>query len=175
MNYLDEQGRYRVGSLFWEHRIPGIMEKYPPVWTLKDVPVVYKGSTLPSLKTIYLSYDHVPTCEYQFAMDHIGSWEHWKALADSATLSTVIAQWREELSVRLKCNAIKLLMDISRESTTAGLAAARYIADEAYIPKRVGRISKAEKEREIKIAAGVRDTLSSDMERLGLELVSGGK
>ncbi len=55
-----------------------------------------------------------------------------------------------------------------------GVNAAKYLAEKGYLPKR-GRPSKEEVERERKIQAGVNKELESDMERIGLKVVNGGK
>ena len=90
------------------------------------------------------------------------------------------AWWRTVYSSSIRksgCrpHAIKNLIGLSKEKTPSGAAAARYLADEGYIPKKIGRITKEEKVRQTKIAAGIRDDLKSDMERLGIELITGTK
>lgn len=177
----DTGGRYRITSLFWEKRGIGEREeKYEPLFTTKDnphtVPTVDKKGmvTYPSLRQIYMSYDHVPGHEYEFALDVFGSWDHWVALCKS-TLKGMFQEWRDELAIKMKAEAIRNVIQASRDSSSAGLNAAKYLADEGYKPKRPGRVTKEEKEREIKMAAGVRDNLAEDMERLGLSVVNGAK
>lgn len=176
--------RFRSKSLFWEWRdyqISPNEEDLAPIFTIKDYAHTVKNKdlgliTYPSLREVYLSYDHVPYNEYEFAIDVFNSWEHWKYLCNVSSLTKpLVASWREELTVRLKANAVKQILKVARSDTPASLSAARYISDEGYTIKKVGRITKEEKERELKIAAGVRDTLASDMDRLGLTLTVGGK
>ena len=61
-------GRFRTQSLFWELRY-GVDEKYPPVFTLKAEDIEREGIQYLSLKKIYMTYDHVPGLEYDFAID----------------------------------------------------------------------------------------------------------
>lgn len=177
---LDSLGRYRTRSLFWETRNIDNEEKWEPLFTTKDRPHTVKAigkaglHTYPSLKEIYMSYDHVPSHEYEFAMDVFGSWKHWTVICVS-TLRDMTTEWREELSIKLKATAIRALLAASKETSTTGVNASKYIADENYIPRKVGRITKEEKARELKIAAGVRDDLQGDMDRLGISIITGNK
>ena len=172
--------RPRVQSLFWEKRIIAREERLEPLFTVKDedhtVPTPDKKGlkTYPSLRKIYMSYDHVPGHEYEFALDIFGSWDHWKYLCNSS-MKALFAEWREELAIKMKAEAIRKMIEASRQDSAVGVNAAKYLADEGYIPKRAGRITKEEKLREVKIAAGVRDDLAGDMERLGLSIVNGNK
>ncbi|UOF80653.1 hypothetical protein [Caudoviricetes sp.] len=189
---IDDANRFRVTSLFWETRVAEREARLPPLFTLKDSPhtVASKKNinglehdsvkTYPSLKQIYFSYDHVPGFEYEFAMDVFGCWEHWLRLCRS-TLKGHFEQWREELTVKLKCDAMRKMMTTAKESSTTGFNAAKYLADEGYVAAKKGRITKEDKERQLRIAAGINDSLSEDMERVfalrsdNLQVVNGGK
>lgn len=179
-NMMDSMGRYRVASLFWETRNALKEEEFSPMFSLKPssftAPSADKKTlvTYPSLKEIYMSYDHIPGFEYDFAMDVFGCWEHWERLTKSM-LKEDFQHWRDELTVKLKASALKKLMKASLEPSATGVTAARYLADEGYVPKKMGRTTKEEKVRQLKIDAGIRDDLSSDMDRLGLSVVNGGK
>lgn len=172
----DDMGRYRTQSLFWELRMKEDTEKYSPIFTLKDYDLVKDTVTYPSLKTIYMSYDHIPGFEYEFAIDVFNSWDHWSKLSNDTVpaIKSVIREWREELDIKLKAAAIRALIQTSREPDAKGFNAAKYLADKGYAPQR-GRPSKDEVEREKKIQAGVNKDLEADMERLGLSVVNGSK
>jgi hypothetical protein len=178
---LDSLSRFRSKSLFWELRNIDRSDVWEPLFTIKDKPHTVptfdkKGLvTYPSLKQIYMSYDHIPGHEYEFAMDVFGSWKHWDHLATQSSLQDMLQEWRDELAIKIKAEAIRNMMMASKESSTVGVNASRYLADEGYIPKKVGRITKEEKIKQAKIAAGVRDTLSEDMERLGISVIQGNK
>lgn len=156
----DKMGRWRTGSLFLETCIDG----FTPIFTLKE----YNHRDCYSLKLIYLTYDHVPNLEYEFALDVFGSWEHFKKL-EKSVLRQSLKEWREELEIRNSARAIKQMMGVSRQSNAAGAAASKYIADKGYIVKR-GRPSKEEIERQKKIDMGVEQELNDDMERLQLRI-----
>lgn len=167
----DDFGRYRTATLFWELRRKemGRVDRYPPLFTLKDKPFEHEGVVYPSLKAIYMSYDHIPGFEYDFAMDVFGNWDHWEKLQRSVIADDIKA-WRTELEIRIKADAMKTVLAQSRD-TDKGLAAARaLLAGEDKGTKR-GRPSKEEVARQQKIEAGVRETLAEDIERLGLTLI----
>lgn len=175
----DEYHRARTQSLFWELRREDAgdrVERIPPLFTIKDRDHTVDGVTYPSLKKIYMSYDHIPGFEYEFAMDVFGSWEHWDRLINESAVRKYLKDWRMELEIKLKAKAMSQLIKASRENDPKGFQAAKYLADSGYRESgKKGRPSKEEVERERKIAAGVSETLAADMERLGLSVVTGGK
>ena len=168
----DRMGRYRTQSLFWETRSD---EKgYIPLFTRKNYDHTVDGVVYPSLKLIYLSYDHIPEFEYEFAMDIFGTWEHWQMFANDSIFRKDVREWRQELDIKIKSEALRGVFLASKTDDAKGVQAMRYLADKGYSPKR-GRPSKEEVERERKIAAGVTEDLAGDMERLGLSIINGGR
>lgn len=176
----DKMGRYRTLSLFWEYAFMNNNREeenvIDPLFTIKDQDIVRDDILYPSLKKIYMSYDHVPGYEYEFAMDVFNSWNHWDKLASTSTsdLKNMIKGWREELEIKLKAQAIKSLISTSRMDDAKGFNAAKYLADKGYAPQR-GRPSKEEVEKEKRIQAGVSKDLEEDMKRLGLSVITGTK
>ena len=169
----DEQGRYRTISLFWELRHQA--GNYEPVFTLKSYDLQKEDKLYPSLKKIYLTYDHVPGFEYEFATDVFGSWDHWQKITHSkGTLKDTVQEWRDELDVRIKAQSLKAMMLASRDNDAKGVNAAKYLAEKGYASKR-GRPSKEEVEREKRIQASANKELAEDLERIGLQVVEGGK
>jgi len=166
----DVNNNFLTVSLFWEKRSAEGEKKYPPLFTIKDKEHIVKGKEYVSLKRIYMSYDHVPGMEYEFAMDVFGDWLQWKNIADVSALREVVQEWRDEVDMRIKAAAMKTLLQQSRD-VEKGLAASRAILAGEHKGSKRGRPSKAEVERERKIASGMRETLEEDMARLGLSLV----
>lgn len=164
----DVRGAWRTSSLFYEYPDNG----YTPLWTIMDTDryITEHNTTYPSLKQIYLSYEHVPGNEYDFALDIIGSWEHWTRLCKSPRLRDIIATWREELEVKIRSNAVKSIIKTSAEGSAAGATAARWLAEKGYAPSR-GRPSKAEKEGHLKQDAKIQDEIDDDLMRVGLKAV----
>lgn len=169
----DDSGRYRTQSLFWELRY-GTEEKLPPIFTLKSEDLEKDGVNYISLKKIYMSYDHVPNFEYEFALAVFNSWDHWQRLANDShpKIKSEIKAWREELDIKLKAEGLKALIYASKDNDAKGVQAAKYLAEKGYDTKR-GRPSKEEIERQRKIEANVKKELTDDMERIGLKVVNG--
>ena len=172
ISYKDDLGRYRTQSLFWELRHGVDTNKYPPVFTTKDEDIKRDGITYKSMKKIYMSYDHIPGYEYEFAMDVLGSWDHWNKLANDTIpeLKNMIQGWRDELDVRLKALGLKALIHASRDNDAKGVQASKYLVEKGYIQKR-GRPSKEEMERELKVSTKAKKELNDDLERIGLKVV----
>ena len=171
----DEMGRFRTQSLFWELRY-GVDEKYPPIFTLKAEDIKRDGVEYLSLKKVYMSYDHVPGLEYEFAMDVFNSWDHWQKLCNDTIpgIKDEIKAWRDELDIKNKALGIKALMNAARDNDAKAVNAAKYLTEKGYISKR-GRPSAEEVEREKKQAVGLNKELDKDIERLGIKVVQGGK
>ena len=174
----DNVGRIRSTSLFWETRMSAREDRLVPLFTLKDKPhIVKKGNaivTYPSLRQIYFTYDHAPGFEYEFSQDVFGSWDFWEKLTRT-TLKDHFQAWRDELTIKIKARAIKTIIHAAKESSSTGISAARYLTEDGYIQKKIGRMTKEEKIRQQKIDAGIRDDLTADMERLGIKIMNGGK
>jgi len=169
----DDMGRYRISSLFWEARRDFAPNpKMPPIWSTKDNDHTVDGVLYPSLKAIYMKYEHIPGFEYDFAIDMFNSWDHWEKLTKSS-LSDMFQGWRDELDIRIKSSAIKAVFAASRNEDATGVVAAKYLADKGYVQstaRKAGRPSSEEVERERKIEAGVARDLHEDMKRLGMSV-----
>lgn len=108
--------------------------------------------------------------EYSFAMELLGSWEHWKTLVESATFRTHIALWREELEIKLRSEAIKEIIAVSTTEKARGTTAAKWLAEGGWkesVNAR-GRPSAAEIKRTRRIHAGITDEVGDDFDRLKL-------
>lgn len=164
----DSKGQWRTHSLFWEWR----RDNYTPIYTTKEEDLEIDGIVYKSLKKLYFSYNHLPGCEYDFAMEVLGSWQHWKRLENSF-LRVLIAEWRDELDVRIKANAMKqIISQASHGEGSSAITAAKYLSEKGYEPKR-GRPSKEEKERALKQDTALQNEIANDLERVGLKLVKG--
>lgn len=166
----DKENRMRTTSLFIESC--RVADNYPPIFTLSEFTKVKDGEEYIPLKQVYMSYDHVPGQEYQFAMDIFGSWLHWQKLLES-TLKDYFQQWREELEIKMAARGFQAMVKAAK-NPEKGVAAAKYLADRGWKPQR-GRPSKEEVAREKRIAAGISSEIAEDAQRLGFELIAGGK
>ena len=152
----DTMGRYITQGLFLE-------TTYDPeaLYTLKDDDLDHKGKVYPSLKKLYLEMEDVT--EYDFANRHLVGWKHWKRLQDNKILREHIEEWREELELKIRSQAIR---DIIDNSANGSYQASKYLADRSWDKKGAGRPSKVDKEREDRANERLDDEFSSDMERM---------
>lgn len=144
----DDISRYRTQSLFYENRL----DRYPFIFTLKDYDLVIPELDTPvkSLKRVYMELND-PT-EYQIAVNVFGGLEHWTNLTSVAWLSPLIEQWRDELEVKVRSEALLQLRLQSDKSTSA----AQFLSKAAWKDRR-GRPTKAEKEAIAKREAHIID------------------
>lgn len=166
----DDRNVARTTSLFFESK----READPtlvPIFTLKDFDYTVDGVTYLSLRQIYFSYEHIPNFEYNFAMDVFGSWDIWQKIT-KCSIRSVFQEWRDELEIKIKAEAIRRMMAASRSDDAKGVQAAKYLADKGYVEggTRRGRPTKEEVERERKLQAEVKDSLAADMERIGMSI-----
>lgn len=168
----DARLAHRTVSLFWETRRDRNDEpNMKPIFTFKNRDWEVDGDLYISLKQIYMSYDHIPNKEYQFAMDVFGSWEQWAKLLKSSVRHN-FHEWQKELEIRINAEAIANIMVASRSDDAKGLNAARYLADKGYIAKRTkGRPTSEEVAGEMKQAIQEKADFVKDAERIGLAIV----
>lgn len=163
------EGAFRTGSLFYEYRHSE--GKYEPIYTLKG----YDHKGCMSLKLIYLSYDHIPGYEYDFANDWFFNWDHWERICNNALLNKEISTWKDELEVKIRAESIKAMIRNMKEDGSKGINTAKYLSEAGWRGSGRGRPSKDELQRELKVQAGIAKEFSSDLERIGLVAIAGGK
>lgn len=155
--YRDSMNRFRTFSLFKETN--KFTDNYEAVFVLHE-----DDKDLPSLKRIYLSYED-PT-EYQFALDVFDSWDHWERLTNCTFFKPYIKQWREELEVKIRSNAIKEIKQTAK--TSKGFAAQKWLAEKGWQPNGKGRPRKEDVEREARVQAKMKAREEEDFKLVGL-------
>lgn len=156
---VDGMGRPLTQSLFLEI---GYRDEFA-VYSLKDQDHHYKGLVYPSLKRLFLVHED-PT-EYDFATTYLLGWQHWKRLNDNKQLRKHFDEWREELELKLRSQAVKDIID--QCSTEGGsFQAAKWLADRGWEKRGAGRPSKQEQEREDRLNERIEDEYKSDVVRL---------
>jgi len=111
---VDSQGRSLTIALFKETNDGRTDIK--PTWSLTD------------WKEVYLELCD-PT-EWEPAMYLLGSWAHWKKIADNSAVAPFIAEWRKELKIKLKSVAINQIKQ--QAAGPKGTAAAKWLAENGY-------------------------------------------
>lgn len=157
----DDKQRLRTQSLFYE--LNGIKDA---IFTLKEDDYEAHGKKLVSLKKLYLEIAD-PT-EYEFAKTVFGSWKHWQRLCANAIIRPYIDEWREELEIKIRSQAIKSILQTARDEGSKGTQAAKWLAEGKWQGTGRGRPSKEEVERTKRIHAGIKDEIDEDFERLGV-------
>lgn len=151
----DTMGRYITQGLFLEINYD---EKFA-IYTLGDEDKEYNGTTYKSLKKLYLQT--LDPTEYTFATTYLYNWDHWQKMLGNQNIARHVEEWREELEVKLRSQAVQSII----VGSLGNFNAAKWVADGSWEKKR-GRPSKAELERERKIREKVADGLEEDSARI---------
>lgn len=143
----DSTGRRLTTGLFEELAVPSSATK--PVFKLAEWHLRYVEIADPT--------------DYKAAMELIGDWDHWCALVANPVFKSHLEEWRKEVVVKLKSEAITELR--KRAKTENGTAAAKYLAEmgnekKKTVPRASGRDKAAEESR-----------ISADAARIGLKAV----
>lgn len=138
------------------------------VYTLKDWDWNYEGVWYPSLKRLYLEHEDI--VEYDFANTYLLGWKHWQRLCNNRILRKHIEEWRFELELKLRSQAIKQIVDMSVDEQK-GFQAAKYIANKEWSKNGVGRPKKDTSEFDLKQEAKLNEEFSEDASRLA-ELIA---
>ena len=150
MNYLTQ-------SLFLECT-------YNPkaVYCCKEDDYEYKGVLYPSLKKLYLSFED--PLEYDFANEYLYGWKHWQRLVANQWCMKHIQEWRDELEVKIRSQAVKDIMDLSLNNDS--FQAAKWLADRGWDKRGAGRPSKAEVQKEKNMQGRIAEEFSADVNRM---------
>lgn len=157
---VDNLGRPLTQSLFLE-----IGYSDYAVYTLKEWDYEYKGKVYPSLKSLYLKEED-PT-EYNFATRHLLGWNHWKRLCENKQLAVHINEWREELELKIRSQAVRDMMNLCA-SESGNFSAAKFLADRGWDKRAAGRPSKKEREQHLRIEERLSAEFEDDLKRLGV-------
>ena len=155
--FKDSGGRYLTQSLFLEFQ-------YDPtfaVFTFDGEDKEYNGKHYISLKKLYLAEED--PVEYIFATKHLFDWQHWQRLNENKALRIHFDQWREELELLMRSDAIRSIRDMAADGS---YQAAKLLADRGWDKRGAGRPSKAEKERNARINEKIQDEFSADIVRM---------
>lgn len=132
------------------------------VYTLKDEDFEYKGAVYPSLKRLYLEMQDAG--EYEFATTYLLGWNHWQRLCNNKTILKHIEEWRYELELKLRSEAIKMIR--AKAVTEKGINASKWLAERGWDKRGAGRPTKSEIEHERKFQADVVNLFEDDLKRI---------
>jgi len=154
--FLDTSGRPLTQSLFLE-----LGYRDEAIYTLKDHDYEYKGRKLKSIRKVYL--ETADPTEYQFATENFLSWDHWNRICANKQIAAHINEWREELEVKLRSNAVRMNIAAAQ---AGNYQAAKWVADRGWTTRAAGRPSKAEVAKNLKIESEIQSEYGADVIRL---------
>lgn len=154
--FLNSEGRPLTQSLFLE---VGYTDE--AIYTLKEVDHEYNGKTYPSIKRLYL--EAADPTEYVFATTHLLGWKHWQRICENKLLRKHIDEWRFELELKLRSEAVHIIYGQSRKGS---ITAAKWLAERGWDDRPAGRPSKSEIEKQTKIIQDVQNEFEQDYARL---------
>lgn len=111
--------------------------------------------TLDEARKLFLE-SHDPT-GYIFAQEHLGGWQHFKALEASPALRGHIEEWKEELEAKLRAEH---LLGISSLAKSGHYQAHKFMVDRGWEQNSKGRPSKAEKQKHLAREEKLRNNVS---------------
>jgi hypothetical protein len=141
------------------------------LYTLKDEDV----GEYPSLKRLFMEAGD-PT-EYIFAESYFENFEHWEIICEASWFAPYIAQWRKELVLKIKANALLNIQQEADEGGRNAFAANRFLLTNGWIEgptTKRGRPSKTEVKEEARRIAEDHFRLDSDIKRMNLPSVGKG-
>lgn len=150
----DSGGRYITQGLFLEVGYSDFS-----IYTLKEDDHTYKGKVYYSLKKLYLAHED-PT-EYDFATKYLVGWRHWMRICDNKAIAPHVSEWREELELKLRSQAVRDIMDMADS-----YQASKWLADRGWTKGPVGRPNKAEKARQLRLDTKLADEFGDEVERM---------
>jgi hypothetical protein len=153
---LDKSGKPITQSLFLE---VGYSDE--AIYTLKEIDYTYNGKLYKSMKLLYMEMAD-PT-EYEFATTYLLGWKHWMRICENKILRKHIDEWREELEVKLRCEAARQVMS---QAKSGSFQASKWVADKGWGARGAGRPSKLEQEKHKRINEVIENEYQSDVVRM---------
>ena len=135
--FKDTAGRWLTLSIF--KGLPLRPSNYTPIFTVAEA------------KELYMECKDLTG--YRFATEHLGGWQHWKALRQSPPVRAFLDEWEEELEVMIRAENLGIIMETAK--TDKGFQAAKYMTDKGWKEKTKGRTTKDAIEREARVQSKV--------------------
>jgi|SRR6478609_834378 len=165
--YKGASGAWLTEALFFDRMAPKPQDQWPvkPLFTLFDRRDGYRCAC-----DDFIALED-PT-GYLWAMTYLGDYNHWERLMRTPWFPEVFEEWRRRLAIKQQSEAIAKIRAISETSGPQALAAAKYLAEQGWLPKATkGRPTKEQVAAELKKETKVQQELLDDADRIGLRLV----
>lgn len=160
--FTNSMGRWRTKSLFYELTLE---DKSEVLFTLKEED--HEGFV--SLYRLYMEMADLG--EHRFAQKHLGGWSHWIEIANASWFKSYIDSWREELTAKIRTEAIVGLQEEARTGK-ARFQALKFLAEKGWETKpkvasaRPGRPSDERIKQEAENLNRLRRDILEDHERI---------
>lgn len=154
--YKGDNGRWLVTELFYEFNDrPG---KERAIYTFNKYREGFKIFIEEYLKL------NDPT-EYKVANEMFGGWPHWEEISNSTKLKPYIEQARKELELKLKSEALQLVIADAGSSTQTAASSRKYLLDSLYKTERKSQTTKS-KAQTTAMEVFELDQIKHDLKRL---------
>lgn len=160
MKFKNDSGVWYTRALF----IETAPDKSTAIYTLKD-------EDLPGYPSLYRLFMEVGDPEeYTFAITHLGGWQHWKTLRESAFFKATYLEWKEELETKYRSQAVAGIIKAAQGTSRDALQAAKYVAEKGWDKKPSkatrGRPSKEQVAKAAHEIALNTDRINEDFDRI---------
>jgi hypothetical protein len=128
-----------------------------------------ENTEYPSLYRFYMSMEDFT--EFEFASKYFESFQHWKEISNSAWFAPYIAEWREELELKIKARNLKSLIEKAEvDVSVAKFLLGKKWVDDAQIRNPGvnlrGRPSKEEIKGHLRLITMEERKIEEDIERM---------
>lgn len=134
--YVNAMGNRYTKAIFFEMTLA---DKGTVLFTLKDRD--HQG--YPSLYRLYMDFDDLT--EYEFAMEYLEGWEHWKLLCECSWFKPFVNRWREELHLSHAASALRQVKRIAATNENGSMAANKYLLEKGW-QKNIDPVGRPSKE-----------------------------
>lgn len=128
--YKDVMGRFRTKSLFFETSDKHMRAKYEVPFSLKETDWEVDGKLYRSMRILYLS--HRDPTEYKFAIEALGSWDHWVELRKSMFFQSYYEKWRAELEIMIQSQGIAAMLEEVATKGRSAVSSAKWLAERGW-------------------------------------------
>lgn len=135
------------------------------IYTLSHQDREREGLHYDSLYRLYMEMSD-PT-EYIFAQRYFDGWVHWQMIANVSWFKDEVSEWRKELEIKIRAEALLAIIDKSKSSDRDALTAARYVLDGNWKHQNTkGRPTKQQINDAARDLAEDQNRLNEDFERI---------
>ena len=162
-------GKCRTKSLFYEL---SYYDTTDVIFTTKEQDITVKGKAYVSLQQLFINMVPNDPTEYEFAMSVFGSWEVWKTISEAPQLKPFVTNWRNEVVVKVKSQAIQAIAEEMRSNGRSSFSAAKLLLDKGWLDNDTAsqakrKLQAKEQQEQDKQALSL---LENDAQRLGLKV-----